>query len=465
MWAGRIVAGLKAVSKGVAVCALKILGFLRLVVSSPLFIILFVVMVTLTVSLTFVLLYLQSWKTWFTELPIVSGSLYIIKSVAAACGLAPPAQVTGVSGILGNNAAIAANMPNVTALSIFPLGADISKGVGQLLAIPVGAVVPRRGGAHPGFNMAIRTLEEVMSDEVQGHRSDPYSLSAAWDESWSHIRSVVSEIGAEEARFAEEAAGNALYAFRRARALQRELAETPVSHSIALRKERWESTWTVALWWNKLWRASWDWRPADEDGLPGPAARQVDRRLESFESLLDSVLAMLPDLAVALKLGSALEKDTCTMGNLLGHAVAICEGRVSRALEVGRAAGTVRGWESSVGTGEVAVPPSDIDVLGGAFYELQYFDFIGTTVCTEAKQAVNIFEVTRHSAVRLGEGLKAIKSDVFSLRGFLRSRQPSVTAEAEDNGDQRALWAETELVRLVPDLISHLKQTYFRQED
>ncbi|KAK1570153.1 uncharacterized protein LY79DRAFT_674197 [Colletotrichum navitas] len=66
--------------------------------------------------------------------------------------------------------------------------------------------------------MAIRTLEE--------------------DESWSHIRSVVSEIGAEEARFAKEAARNALYAFRRARALQRELAKTPVSHSIALHKER-----------------------------------------------------------------------------------------------------------------------------------------------------------------------------------------------------------------------------------
>ncbi|KAK2025856.1 hypothetical protein LX32DRAFT_696042 [Colletotrichum zoysiae] len=82
----------------------------------------------------------------------------------------------------------------------------------------------------------------------------------------------------------------------------------------------------------------------DEDGLYGPAARQLDAQLASLKLLVDNVLVTLLNLVSVLVLGPALEKDIFGGGGVLGEAV----------------------------------------------YELRHFNVTGRTVCTDVKQSVNI---------------------------------------------------------------------------
>ncbi|KAK1996801.1 hypothetical protein LX36DRAFT_712151 [Colletotrichum falcatum] len=354
--------------------------------------------------------------TWFAELRIVRGILFALEMAATACGLSSVTRndnidyKNNVSNV--NSAAVVADMPNVTA------------------------------------NAAIRTLEEVLYDEAQRHHhhhhgamasptpslSSSSAAAATWDESWSRVRSVMSRIITEEAQFANQAMTSALQAFRGARTLQRELAANPVSHVIAPREKRLQSI--VALY--------------------GTATRQVDGQLTSLKLLVDSVLEAFPNqLPPVLALSPALKKHIYIMGNLLGYAVDICEGHMARTL-------------NPVDTMEVVSVPlsSDIGVLGEAVFELRYLNVVGRTMCTNIQQSINIFTVAKHSVLRLGEELKAIKVEVFRLRGYLRPRGGSGTPENPDDVvDQRALWAEQELARLVSALIFHLEQTYFRQED
>ncbi|KAK2053548.1 hypothetical protein LY76DRAFT_649776 [Colletotrichum caudatum] len=477
--------GLQAVSWAVAVCARKMAGLLWLVISSRLFLALTGVALTLSLAL----LLFQSWVTWFTELPVISSVLFCAQSIAVFLASWRPAQVARLpENLLGNNAnsvAMAFNTSDVTALRIFPHGSDIDKGVRQLSAIPVGAAVAHRGGARPSFHMAVATLEEVLADAARGSRGSPWpsissSLPSAWDESWSRIRSVVAKICAEEARFAEKAVTNGFLVFQHAHALQRELAETPVSHSIALRQKRLQSRWKVALWWEQLWQGLWQglkhWAEscmgrwlmaggasAGQNHLLDPARQQVDMRLATFGSLVDSVLKTLPDLTVALELGPALEEDVCMMGTMLGNAVEICEGRVARTLEAGR---DQKSLLLAGETREAAVPTPDIDTIGAAAYELRYFDVVGRTVCAEANQAVGTFTATKHSVVWLAKELQVIKAAGVRLRLYLRQEVSGALGGDDDDKNQRASWAENELrVLLVPRLISGLEQTYFRQED
>ncbi|EFQ36135.1 hypothetical protein CGRA01v4_15062 [Colletotrichum graminicola] len=473
--------GLQAVSWAVAVCARKMAGLLWLVISSRLFLAL--TAVTLTLSLAFLLF--QSWVAWFTELPVISSVLFCARSIAVFLASWRPAQVARLpDNLLGNNAnsvTMAFNTSDVTALRIFPHGSDMDKGVRQLSAIPVGAAKAHRGGARPSFHVAVVTLEEVLADATRGSRGSPWlsmssSLPSAWDESWSRIRSVVAKMCAEEARFAEKAVANGLLVFQHAHALQRELAETPVSHSIALRQKRLQSRWKVALWLEQLWQGLRHWAEscmgrwlmvggasACQNHLHDPAGQQVDLRLATFGSLVDSALKTLPDLTVSLELGPALEEDVCMMGAMLGNAVEICEGRVARTLEAGR------GQKPLLLPGETreaAVLTPDIDTIGAAAYELRYFDVVGRTVCAEAKQAVGTFTATKHSVVWLAKELQAIKAAAVRLRSYLRQEVSGALGGDDDDKNQRASWAENELrVLLVPKLIYGLEQTYFRQED